>query len=430
MKKVTCVVIGYGDRGSVYANFAITNPDEFEIVGVVEPNKFRLNQAKEKFQLSDKQLFSSFEEFIKLPKLADSVILATMDELHFSQGKAVLEMGYQLLIEKPVTNNIKELNILKDVAKKNNRIMMVCHVLRYAPFYVSIKNAILSGKIGKIIDISTGEYVGLAHTSSSFCRGKWRKESLCGSTMLLQKCCHDLDLICWLNNKTTPKSIVSYGSRTNLVKENAPKDSTDNCYTCPHLNDCKYSAKSFYVDNKCFDFLVFQYYEKPLNEITNEEIIERFKNGDQFGKCMYKTDADIVDHQKVLIEFEDGSTCCHTMNSGVPRAGRYIHILGTDGEIEGFQESNYYLIRKQDFVTASYKEIKVDVSKDIEDGVAHGGGDIGLIRDFVRVVRGEKPSVSTTSIEDSINGHQCVFLAEKSRLNKTIEYFNYSKGEK
>jgi len=425
MKKVSCIVVGYGDRGSIYAEYAVTNPEELEIVGVVDPNPYRLSLAKEKFHLKDEQLFNDFEKFIKLPKFADCVICATMDELHYYQGKALMNAGYHLLIEKPVTNNLKELEELKDVSIKTNRIMMVGHVLRYAPFYVSIKQTILDGKIGDIIDMSTCEFVGAAHTSSSFCRGKWNSVKACGSTMLLQKCCHDMDLICWLNNKTRPSSIISFGSRTNLIKENAPKDAAEYCIDCPHYNDCKYSAKSFYIKNKQFGFLVFADYNKPQDQITNEEIEEHYRNKNRFNKCMYKTDADVVDHQKVMIEFEDGSTCTHTMDSVVPRPGRYIHILGTDGEIEGFQEDNYYAIRKQDFDSAMFKTEKVDVTKLIEAGVAHGGGDIGLVRDFVRVVRGDEPSISTTSIADSINGHNCVFLAEESRLEKKVKFFKY-----
>mgnify|MGYP003298304132 CR=1 FL=1 len=152
--KTTAVIVGYGDRGSVYGKYAVDHPELFEIVAVVDPNTFKLGVAKERFHLKDEQLYTSFEEFISKDKFADAVILTTMDELHYPQGKEVLKKGYHMLIEKPVVNNKKHLLELRDLANKKNLVMMVGHVLRYTPFYSAIKKEILDGNIGKIIHMS------------------------------------------------------------------------------------------------------------------------------------------------------------------------------------------------------------------------------------------------------------------------------------
>ena len=415
--KVKVVIVGYGDRGSIYANYAAKYPEELEIVAVVDPDLFRLGMAKEKFNLDQSQCLTSFDELLSRGKIADCAVVATMDQLHYEQAKALLYQNYHLLLEKPVVNNSEKLEELRKIATERNLIMMVGHVLRYTPFYGSIKRDILAGKVGEIIHIETSELVGICHASSSYIRGKWKSEKECGSGMLLAKCCHDIDLICWLNNATQPTEVVSYGGRNFIVPEKAPKDSAERCYhDCPHLNTCRFSAKSLYVDNDMFFTYSYPLIKKKHSDITLDEKLEALKTNDPMGVCAYKTGSDLVDHQRVMMKFKNGSTAFHSMLSAVPRPGRKIHIIGTEGEIEGFFESNKYTYRKFNFENSLWTEETVDVMAEIEEGVGHGGGDIGLMRDFVRRMQGEKPSIAATDIVDSINGHECVYAAEKSRM--------------
>lgn len=415
--KVKVVIVGYGDRGSIYANYAAKYPEELEIVAVVDPDLFRLGMAKEKFNLDKSQCLTSFDELLSRGKIADCAVVATMDQLHYEQAKALLYQNYHLLLEKPVVNNSEKLEELRKIATERNLIMMVGHVLRYTPFYGSIKRDILEGKVGEIIHIETSELVGICHASSSYIRGKWKSEKECGSGMLLAKCCHDIDLICWLNNATQPTEVVSYGGRNFIVPEKAPKDSAERCYhDCPYLDTCRFSAKSLYVDNDMFFTYSYPLIKKKHSDITLDEKLEALKTNDPMGVCAYKTGSDLVDHQSVMMKFENGSTAFHSMLSAVPRPGRKIHIIGTEGEIEGFFESNKYTYRKFNFENSLWTEETVDVMAEIEEGVGHGGGDIGLMRDFVRRMQGEKPSIAATDIVDSINGHECVYAAEKSRM--------------
>jgi len=423
MKKITTVVVGYGDRGSIYADYASKYPEELEIKAVVDPDSFRMDIAKQKFNLKDEQCILDFDKFVKMGKIADCAIVTTMDTLHYIQAKTLLNHGYDVLVEKPVVNNAKELEELRDLAKKNGRIMMVCHVLRYTPFYSSMKKDILDGKIGEIVHIETSELVGVSHASTSFIRGKWNNEKICGSPYLLAKCCHDIDLLCWLNNQAKPSEVVSYGGRDFIVPSKAPKGSTDRCYNgCPYIDSCRFSAKSLYIKNNIFSFLTFKKFKKKYEDITEEEKINALKTDDPMGVCAYKTNTDLIDHQGVMVKFSNGSTAFHSLLSAVAKPGRKIHIIGTQGEIEGFFEDNKYEIRKFDFNSSWYKTETVDVLSKVEQGVAHGGGDIGLMRDFVRRMRGEQPSISSTDISDSINGHECVYAAEKSRkTNKGVK---------
>lgn len=145
-----------------------------------------------------------------------------MDSLHVVTSLPLLDAGYDMLLEKPVCNNEKELALLEECVKRNDSKLMICHVLRYAPFYRRVKQLILDGEIGEVVNIRTDEHVAYNHASAAFIRGKWNNEKRCGSTMLLQKCCHDLDLICWLN-PFRPTRTASFGGRNFLIPEKAPR---------------------------------------------------------------------------------------------------------------------------------------------------------------------------------------------------------------
>ena len=139
MKKLMCVVLGYGDRGERYSDYARVVKDELEVVGVIDPNPVRRESAKNKFSLKEDMLFNSLEEFFKKDVRCDFVINSTMDELHYQTAMALLDKGYNILLEKPVTANPKELLDIKNKAEEKGLKVVVCHVLRYTPFYSTIK---------------------------------------------------------------------------------------------------------------------------------------------------------------------------------------------------------------------------------------------------------------------------------------------------
>lgn len=118
--------------------------------------------------------------------------------LHVPTSVPVLEKGYDLLLEKPFCVSEEQLWKLQETAQRCGSKVMICHVLRYAPFYSAIKRHILAGEIGDIISMQMTEYVSYHHLGVAYLRGKWANESVCGSPILLAKCCHDLDLMMWI----------------------------------------------------------------------------------------------------------------------------------------------------------------------------------------------------------------------------------------
>lgn len=422
-KPVTAIIVGAGHRAMVYSKLALTNPELLKIVGVADPNPIRRKQCMEKFGFSEDMCFENADELAKKGKLADTIINGTMDEQHIETAVPLLNCGYDMLLEKPFAVNEEEMRELVDCAKKNNSKVMICHVLRYTPFYYGIKKRIVDGEIGDIINIQTNEHVSYHHLSTSYVRGKWANSDKCHTSMLLAKCCHDLDIIMWMMAETKPTQISSFGSKYQFKSENAPKGAGTICMKdCPLVDTCVYSTKRLYIDHPDrWAFYVWDALEGIENP-TIEDKIKLMKSDSPYARCMYKCDNNVVDHQSVLINFASGATATHNMVGGSSEPRRNIHIIGTKGEIFGnFEESKFYVSKIDPSPDAHngecrIEEVDLNVNGDMVGAYGgHGGGDERLAEDFVKFIQGEKPSLACTSIFDSVAGHLAVYLADESR---------------
>lgn len=424
-RPITAIIVGAGHRSFVYSELAKTNPEMLKIVGVADPNPIRRKKAMDYFGFKEDMCFENAEELAKKGKLADTVINGTMDEQHLETAVPLLNAGYDMLLEKPFAPNEEEMRQIVNCAKKNNSKVMICHVLRYTPFYYAIKERIVNGEIGDIINIQTTEHVSYHHLSTSYIRGKWANSDKCHTSMLLAKCCHDLDIIMWMMSETKPKQISSFGGKFQFKPENAPKEAGTICMKdCPLVDTCVYSTKRLYIDHPDrWAFYVWDALEGKKN-ISIEDKIALMKSDSPYARCIYKCDNNVVDHQSVLINFESGATGTHNMVGGSAEPRREIHIIGTKGEIFGnFEESKFTVLKIDPSPDAHNEECDVEevdlrVTGDMVGAYGgHGGGDERLVADFVKFIRGEKPSLACTSIFDSVAGHLSVYLADKSREN-------------
>lgn len=424
-RPITAIIVGAGHRSFVYSELAKTNPEMLKIVGVADPNPIRRKKAMDYFGFKEDMCFENAEELAKKGKLADTVINGTMDEQHLETAVPLLDAGYDMLLEKPFAPNEEEMRQIVNCAKKNNSKVMICHVLRYTPFYYAIKERIVNGEIGDIINIQTTEHVSYHHLSTSYIRGKWANSDKCHTSMLLAKCCHDLDIIMWMMSETKPKQISSFGGKFQFKPENAPKEAGTICMKdCPLVDTCVYSTKRLYIDHPDrWAFYVWDALEGKKN-VTIEDKIALMKSDSPYARCIYKCDNNVVDHQSVLINFESGATGTHNMVGGSAEPRREIHIIGTKGEIFGnFEESKFTVLKidpspKAHNEECDVEEVDLRVTGDMVGAYGgHGGGDERLAADFVKFIRGEKPSLACTSIFDSVAGHLSVYLADKSREN-------------
>lgn len=416
---LTAVIVGAGQRALIYASYAEKHPDRLQIVGVVEPDADRRSLAASLYGIPESRCFCSVTELTSGPKLADAAINGTMDRLHVETTVPLLNAGYHVLLEKPIGVSMEEIMELREAAQRNERIVMICHVLRYAPFYTAVRKAVASGEIGEIVNIQTAEHVSYHHMAVSFIRGKWSNEDKCGSAMLLQKCCHDLDIIAWLMDGVKPVRVGSFGGLFHFRPEQAPEGAGARCLAdCRIEASCPYSARKNYIEHNLWGFHVWANFDLGVR-LTEEEKLRILEEESPYGRCVWHCDNNVLDRQSVVIEFENGCTATHNMAGTAAKSSRTLHIVGTKGEIQGTLEDGRFVIRKLDNSSKTgYAEshINVNVAND-----SHGGGDLLLVEDFVRVLQGDESSISYTALEESIYGHAIGFAAERSRKSGQME---------
>ncbi|NPV07915.1 MAG: Gfo/Idh/MocA family oxidoreductase [Anaerolineae bacterium] len=414
---VTAVIVGAGHRALTYAAYSRHRPDELQIVGVADPLEYRRRQVADLYGLRPDQCFETAEQLAARPRMADAVINGTMDHQHVPTSLPLLEAGYDILLEKPFATNEEEMWDLVRTARRHGRKVMICHVMRYAPFATAMRQRVARGDIGEIISVQTLEHVSYHHMVVGYVRGKWNRKDVCGSPMLMAKCCHDLDFITWMKSGIAPVRVSSFGSNMQFRPEKAPPGAGTRCLVdCPIEADCLYSARKHHIDHpQRWSFYVWAGLEEMENP-TIEDKIHSLKTDNPFGRCVWKCDNDVVDHQSVMIEFEDGCTATHNMVGGASKPMRAMHLVGTIGELQGVLHDSRFVVRHIDPRPGhEYSEevVEVDVKGDMDGAFGgHAGGDARLAADFIRFVRGETPSISCTSLEDSIRGHLIGFRAD------------------
>lgn len=420
---VKVAIAGLGSRGrDVYARVAKLYPDKMQITAIadVDPEKTAL-VAKE-YHLPQEACFASAEEMFEQDKLADAVIIATQDRQHVGHAVSALEKGYHILLEKPVSPELSECVRLAEAAKKYQRKVVVCHVLRYTPIYQKVKELLDAGSIGEVVSITAMENVGWFHQAHSFVRGNWANSDET-SPMILQKCCHDMDLYLWLAKKTC-ESISSYGDTYLFKEENAPKGCAKRCMDgCKVKDTCPFDAESIYLDNKLIGYREGNHIW-PLDVLvpggpSEEGILEALKTG-KYGRCVYHCDNNVVDHQVVNLNMTDGTTMSFTMCGFTSSISRYARFMGTKGELIVNMDSNE--LERCEITTRRFDknvtEEKVDVMSLSDDFSGHGGGDVVMVKEFLGIISGEKEeSAYVTSLDRSLESHYCALAAEYSRVH-------------
>jgi predicted dehydrogenase len=430
-KTITAAIVGAGHRAVIYADYALRHPGELRITAVADPDRERCLRVARHFGLGPEACYNSAGELAAVrPRVADVVINGTMDHQHVPTSLPLIEAGYHLLLEKPFAVSEEEMAALLAAARRHERRVIICHVLRFAPFYSEMRRRILGGEIGEIINLQLNEHVSFHHVAVSFVRGKHGSKAKCHSGMLLAKSCHDLDLIVWLNGESVPTRVASVGSRSLFRPEKAPAGAGKNCLIdCPAEVEsaCLYSARKHYLLNpERWQFYVWAQLEGVENPTLAQKEALLKDPANPYGRCVFHHDNDVVDRQSVAIDFANGSTATLNMIGGTAKGSRSVHIVGERGEIFGRLEDAKFTVRR--IVAGAgtdFEEEVVDLQLQSLDTTGasggHGGGENYLMRDFCAVMRGEAPSICTTSLEDSIYSHQLAFSADRSMENRTVE---------
>ncbi|HEY64893.1 MAG TPA: Gfo/Idh/MocA family oxidoreductase [Caldilineae bacterium] len=403
---VEAVLVGAGNRGrEAYGAYALRYPHRLKFVAVAEPIEERRELFARQHNIPPERRFASWEDLYAQGQLAPALVNCTMDRDHVASTLPALELGYHVLLEKPMAVTPHDCVRLVRAAEKADRILQICHVLRYTPFFAALYEVVHSGRLGDVMTVEHKENVAYWHMAHSFVRGNWRN-SRTSSPMILAKSCHDLDILAWMIG-TRCLRISSFGSltlfRPDRVGPEIPERCTDGC---PIEDECPFYAPRIYLT---------EYTGWPVSVISLDTSLEaRLKALQEgpYGRCVYRCDNDVVDHQVVAMEFENDVTVVFTMHGHSHKEGRTMRYDGSRATLRGSAAENELVI--YDHVTG-----REEVIHPGQIGGGHGGGDTGLMNAFVKAVRNPGQEV-LSSARASLQSHLMAFAAEEARLTGQV----------
>jgi len=413
---ITAVLIGAGNRGySAYGPYALAHPDEIRFTAVVEPHDGRRRRFAEAHGIPRERQFHTWEDLYAQGQIAQALVNCTLDRMHLDSTLPALELGYDVLLEKPMANTLEGNVRLVQTAEQRGRLLMICHVLRYTAFFSTLHDIIASGRLGDVITVEHRENVVYWHMAHSFVRGNWRNSQI-ESPMILAKCCHDMDILYWNLGPVT--RLNSFGSLIHYQAENAPPDATERCTDdCPVADECPWYAPRLYLRDD-------DYTGWPVSVISEDTSLEarrRALEAGPYGRCVYHCDNDVVDHQTVNVEFESGATGVLFMHGHSHEEGRTMRYDGTRATLRGkfAYGSGDDAIEIHNHLTGRVERIDPQARADQHTAAAgHGGGDAGVMAAFVRALR--DPGTALTTARESLESHLMAFAAEKARVSGDI----------
>jgi predicted dehydrogenase len=429
MRLVKLALIGAGNRGFAYGKYALDHPGEVQFVAVADPVEVRREAFAAAHAIPSSQQFTTWDELLDRPPLADAVIVATPDDQHVAPTVAALAAGYDVLLEKPMANTLPECVALVHAAERSGRLLQVCHVMRYSDYFNQIYRIVQSGRLGDVITVEHRENVVYWHMAHSYVRGNWRRRDL-SSPMILAKCCHDLDVLYWILGEQTTR-LSSVGSLRHFRPEGAPRaDVPLRCTDgCPVERECPFSAPGIYLERRPWRSIaqgvdIVPYYDFsmerdwPLSVLAHgdmrPEAIRRALEDGPYGRCVYRCDNDVVDHQVVTMETEAQTSVTLVMHGHSHEEGRSMRYDGTRATLEGHFTHRENRISIHDHLTG-----RTETVHPLGAHVVHGGGDAGLMAAFVRALR-EGEHAPLTSAAAALESHLLAFAAEQARVAGSI----------
>jgi len=438
-----------------------------------------------KYEKQRRERVANGEEGV--PPGVDAAFVCVLDEMHKEVVVGLCELGgLHIMCEKPLATNLDDcIEMYAALQKNEGKVFSLGHVLRYSPHNMMLRKLLLEDRvIGDILSVVHTEPVGWWHFAHSFLRGNWRREDTTAPS-LLTKSCHDIDVLLWLLCSPPsytdanaaphlPSTITSSGALQYFKKSRKPAaaGSATNCLSCPIEEDCKYSAKRIYVSDQlrglgagntrwpvkivvpdiedcgsgaeAQEVLLAKLREDYDASTPDSEIAKR----PWYGRCVYESDNDVCDDQFVTITWDEDplpsapstlpgsapsptadpmggrgakSATFHMVAHTKKICDRYTNIYGVDGEM--YADSRTITI--EDFRTG-----KTTTHTPRMESEGHGGGDVGLARQFVLAVdkvknhgwdadKAQREVIGCT-VEEVIRSHAIVFCAEEARTGKKV----------
>ncbi len=318
-KKLKIVLVGTGIRGTSFWGKRLVEhySDILEFVGLCDHNPGRLEYGRKYIGVSC-PTFLDFEKMIRETK-PDLVIVTTKDSTHHEFIIKGLDMGCDVLTEKPLTTDERKCQEIIDAERRSDRKLIVGFNYRWSPYSTKIKELLANNAIGKLTSVDFHWYLNTYHGASYFRRWHGLRQS--GGTLWVHKATHHFDLLNWWIN-SDPFEVFAYGDLEHYGS-NGPFRG-ENCRTCPHKEKCEYHwditqderSMRLYVDNEKYDGYIRD-------------------------NCLFRDEINIYDKMSAQVKYKNNVILNYSLTTYSPYEGWRVAFNGTEGRLEAWLDIPY-----------------------------------------------------------------------------------------
>ena len=374
MAKIGIGIIGCGGRLRHIISELLKTTDKVKLIAICDPNEHSINATKEMLNESF-IVYTTVDELVNDPAI-EWVMIGSWNCYHAEHAIAAFEAGKHVFCEKPLALKVEDCIAMRNAWLQSGKQFTIGFTLRYSPHYVRIKEIIDAGTIGDIVSMESNETITFSH--GGFIHANWRRKSEWAGSHLLEKCCHDIDLINWIVKSTAVK-VASFGGCDFFTP--------DNYSHIKRVGKNKQGKEAFMSLNS---HVIMGDIGNPFNE-----------------------DKDILDNQVAIVQFANGVRAAFHTNCCCAIPERRMYICGTEGTLRSDVISGIIEVKKIGFNT----QIE-DMSTDASGG--HGGGDKILADSLAdSIIKG---CPSKTGLEDGLRAAFTVFaIDEAERIGKVVD---------
>lgn len=393
--KAKIALVGLGSRGtgmwgsSVLRNYA----DYVGFVGLCDHNQGRLETGK-RLVGADCPAFTDFELMMRETK-PDVLIVTTDDNTHDYFIERGMEMGANIICEKPMAIDEKKIQRIIDAEKRTGKECRVTFNYRYSPHRAKMWEILRAGEIGELTSVDFHWYLDTSHGADYFRR--WHRLVEKGGSLWVHKASHHFDLLNWWIG-SDPESVYALGD-LEFYGKNGPYRA-ENCRKCTHTQEC-----NFFFDITKHPRMMELY-------VDNEKYDGYHRDG-----CVFRNDVNIYDKMAATIKYKNGVQVSYSLTTYSPYEGYRIAFNGTKGRMDAWiQESNPTTDGNYDEIVV-YKNFKKREYIHIPQGVGHGGGD-KLLQDQIFIPGTSDPLKQAAGVRDGALACLVGIAARKSIASK------------
>jgi predicted dehydrogenase len=373
-------MVGLGMRSEIYSDAIVkTYAGSCHLVGLCDVNKGRLHDRQKWAEANNVRVpgygAESFEQMI-LETNPDCVVVTTKDCHHDEYICRAMELGCDVITEKPMTINKKKCQQIIDIQKKTGKKCTVTFNYRYAPPRTQVKDLLMAGVIGDVLSVDFHWMLDREHGADYFRR--WHRHKVNSGGLLVHKATHHFDLVNWWLS-STPRSVFAMGHRKFYTPEMADRFGLANrgkrCHGCAEASGCP-----FFLDLVLFKELKRLYLE-------NEQYDGYFRD-----RCVFSDEIDIEDTMVATVAYHSGAKLSYSLNTFMPWEGYFVVFNGTKGRLEHKCEEQVYIsgdgslpgtLKQEGTWIKIYPLFKPAYEVDVWGGSGgHGGADPLMLEDI------------------------------------------------